>query len=345
MSLLRKKKENLVAVELIATDVVRNVLEGKSPTWHPFYQITNAQGHVLARSKVLVDCRSEDAYWPVVRITWEDLFLACKINCSASSIANSEDTSFQEAVLTQPLLFTMYGFKGNCNHTVYGQVQTSLQDLMDKANHLASSHTSRMLVGLHHKEPSYWLQRGGAEIMGHLYVKQVKSSSGSDPILSEKHFSPQPTDQGRLPNLTLTAPPPGLPARRAPNDQPKLSWINGGSPTRHENDTHGSSSADEADSGEIMIQDTEEARERAVEVARRLEHRANQLQLARARRAQRIAREEAEAQKLLRDGNEVKLLDNKHNVAGIQQSEQALGTPLGGTGMRSLPYPTVSCSS
>eukprot|EP00977_Amphora_coffeiformis_P011543 scaffold2769_cov156-Amphora_coffeaeformis.AAC.8 len=218
LPLLFTNKSNgkkIIALELIATTGIQTIS-------HSFYQVTNAQKRVVGRSKVvLVDSSKETEAviaWPAIRISWDDYL-------SSPTIAA---TGTNTPLMEQPILISIYGFKGDGKHVLFGSVSTSLQDLVDKANQLGTSHT---LKGLREKKSSYTLSVSHLQNQHHhqrqqehetcinLFVKQIKSTDGTSDTISQEYFQPQRKDVARLPSLCLITTPPGLPAQHEKNIQ------------------------------------------------------------------------------------------------------------------------------
>ena len=171
-----KRKEGIIVLNIVATGIPTNC--------HAFCQITNDQGRVIGRSKVL---EGGMCAWPALRMSWDGLHS-----------------------LKQPLLLAVYSYKGNGQHELLGKVVTNLLELANKANQLGTSHTRKGLPG---KLPSFSLLHNQGTGILSLYIPQIQSIEGTPDALSQDYFQRQTRDLARLPSLALVATPPGLQAQ------------------------------------------------------------------------------------------------------------------------------------
>lgn len=257
--MLFSKKEKILTIELVVSGLPFWQGSHGGGRYHPFVQITNATGMVVGRSKVMLDC-AVNAHFPAMKLSWKDLIAEAAADASATVPSPPPPTnkrgsmdsastarcstwcgesgrdmprcSPEEAVFTQPLLVTVYDYKGDGNHLVVGQVQVTLQEMVDRANQLGALSSNVTLQQVCQKEPSYTLwskpssppsPRGRRasfscdshavrdSFAGNLYIKQIKSTRGKADPLSQEYFYVPTADLARLPNcINYVLTPPGL---------------------------------------------------------------------------------------------------------------------------------------
>ena len=239
-SKLGTKKEKVLELELAATGFKFGKGKGPGGWYRPFVQLTNANGQVLGRSEI-ISCAT-DAQWPVMRLALRSFcpitisttamggstatmstasmrsmnsatnnglsmrsFMTSSNNSVSSRSAQSESSSVDEAVFTQPLLLAVYEYNENGNHAVLGKVKTSLQVLMDRAKDLKWS-SKDTIKEIKRKDPSFCVKK--TDPFQAVYVKSAECTRGTPDEVLASNFSPQ--DVKQWPDLDQVVPPQGL---------------------------------------------------------------------------------------------------------------------------------------
>ena len=267
-----------ITLDLVVTDLRAAPSSGSSNTrYRPFYQITNRFGRVLARSTIAWDCVL-DASFPTVPVSWNEIMMdattadagtppsavesdapshatVATTSTTTTTITTTRNTTLSAAVvMREPLLITWYDFnhphENGGVHTILGQVQTTLLELVDKnlsQQHQQSSsseynnnnnNNSTLLSLTQDDECRFAVIWQDVAVVGDMYVKEIRfhqandvatssSSSSSSSILRRLRRrspprKPVPTTrfdaQPGFPSLRHAIPPTGIPAGLSPDD-------------------------------------------------------------------------------------------------------------------------------
>jgi len=229
---------DVITLDMVVTDLraAPSSTAGTTSTtrYQPFYQITNRQGKVLGRSAIVWDCVL-DASFPTVSLSWNDVVDAVENKNADAS------TSSAAVVMREPLLITLYDFSHHHHHqqqqhhthTILGQVQTTLLELVDKtvpqqSAYNYNSNASTLLSLTEDDVCRFAVIWEDVAVVGDLYVKDIQfhqSAKGRHRrrLSRRQHsLSPPPTHfeaQPGFPHLRNVLAPPGIPADAPPENE------------------------------------------------------------------------------------------------------------------------------
>lgn len=173
--------------------------ENAVPCSNPFYQVSDSEGAVLARSKVMKDGR--DPQWPAVKISWQSLvapILRQRQNqggYDSYSESEQDDEEIHELVLDRSLHIQVYDCEeestSTSTHQLLGQFSTTLFECMQKARSVQTTLKNTKINTLKKRQnPNCCFdlinyEKKTLESYGHLHVKTAKLAAGKPDIVDD----------------------------------------------------------------------------------------------------------------------------------------------------------------
>ena len=164
-----------------------------------FYEIRTAEGSVIARSKVVKDCK--DPQWPAVKISWQSLAAPIRRErrdqggYDSYSESEQDDEDIEERILDQPLqiqVFDSSGAEADSAQQLLGQFTTNLRQCTQKAQIVhATLKNTKINTFKKRQDPKCCFdiinyEKTTHESYGHLHIKTAKLDTGTPDVVQDQ---------------------------------------------------------------------------------------------------------------------------------------------------------------